>query len=726
MSESATADRAQWIKRMLGMPIPLEGIGPLQVQAPDPSIDRPGGRQSLIGSSRGKARKTVKVKKKVAYDDAGIAITRGKDGIVFKAPPPPLNTLNFAGGGGKGTALYGAAEALMSGAMDKVTTVNGASVGAITSALLASGITLEELQPIVDNTGDKADTVEKITDGTMGKWYKLLGAAIGNRGSPLTGEGVREVVAGNMDETVRKRIAEYQAQYAHDNNGARDKVVDAILDRMDPKLGPTFQDMRDLSRIIPKIKEISVTGTYTQELDLSRETRKGKVKQVKSGDKNDGGQSFIFNADTVPAMPVALAVQASAAFPVVFKPVDIDLSDYMYDALDPITGKRTKIKDAEPWKVRFVDGGVMNNMPTQSSIGNERPLDPIPQERSLSFAFQGSASATAVKQGELPHLGGFWARVGDRFKDGPLLDAKNWAAEYALSVDAQEHAKDFVVVPLKFTWTKEDGEVVEVDMSGTVNGTLEFDPDPEVVAEIRKRTKEEAETVLDRGNQPATYKFANGWQMVMSIGMDQLKTLKDAKPPYPHAGRAWDMRTAVADRIKQAKAQTWPEAAKQRNQAVATFLSDMDKLALGKPDCAAYIAREIHKANLDYVIDHAGDEDVPKTSVGGAVGLVNEAKQVFAVTTRVLKTVVYPKMRDEKKDGASFGLLQTVSKDLRGAVSWDEVAAQFDFLVKHYRGKSDKKRFVPLPGVQSHGHKEFYKAMKKELAFAEKKAASRG
>jgi exoenzyme U len=703
---SETADRADWIRRMLGMSIPLAGMGPLKVGPPDGAIDKPDTSTATKSKSRSSKSKRVAPPDQVAYADKGIAIVHHGKTIEYTSPPPPIRELNFAGGGGKGTALFGAVEALQDGTMDSVKRVNGASVGAISSALLASGITVDELEPIVDNTGAKADTVSLITDGTMGDAKKLLWNAIKNVGSPLTGDGVREVVAVNMDETIRKRIEEYQAQYQKDK-GAPNQAVDDILNRMDKKLGPTFQDMRDLSQIIDKIKDISVTGTYTTELDLS--TLSGK--QLKSKDKNDQGQPFIFSADTVPDMPVALAVQASAAFPMAFKPVDIDLSKYMHD--DPQADG-----DGSAWKVRFVDGGVMNNTPTQSSVGDARPLDPMPQQRSLNFVFEGSGSAETISTGKLPTPGGFGARMQDK-----ITDSKNWAAEYGLSVDAQEHAKDFVVVPLKFAWTKPDGKTVQVDMSGTLNGTLNFDPDKDQVAEIRKRTKEATEKQLAETKKPVTQQFASETQMLMAIPMDELGALKDGKPHYPHSGSAWKMRTAVADEIGKAKTKTWADDPQKRAAEISAFLAAMDTLAKGSKDRAAYVAREIHKAQLDIIIDHAGDKDVAQSSVGTAVGMVNEAKKVFAVTTRILKTLIYPKMRDEKPDGASITLLESAAKALREAVSWDEVKAQIQLLIHHYEGKSDKKRFIPLPGVQEHHHAEFYKDLERERVNVEKVSA---
>jgi exoenzyme U len=683
-----TLERADWIRRMLGMPIPLEGMGPLRVGPPPEDIDRPssGGGMTINGTSLrlGKGGRVRPTTKPTTETFGKIAVTRTKGGgpVSYTAPRPPIAELNFAGGGGKGTALFGAVQALQSGTMDKVKRVNGASVGAITSALLAAGITVDELKTVVDSES----TVTKITDGTMGGFLAMIKSAKDNKGSPLTGEGVRDVVAGAMGGAIQKRIKEAREA------GGLPKEAEDLIARIDIKDGPTFLQMRELSHYIPAIKEISVTGTYREELDLSDYGGK----QISDTDKNQEGQLFIFSADTTPDMPVALAVQASAAFPIAFKPVDIDLSKYMKDA--PGGGK------PDAWKVRFVDGGVMNNTPTQSSIGNERPLDPLPTEGSLNFVFQGSDSAEVIEGKHKFAPGGkILGGIGDK-----VTKSKNWAAEFGLALDAQEHAEDFVVVPLKFQYKNAKGKTRKVDMSGTLNGTLNFTPKPEDVQEIRKRTKDATEKKLKEREAPVTTQFANTMQMFMAIGMDELAELARGQPPFEGAAEAHKMREDVNGLIALARTNKLPEDKDKKQAAIGDFLKMLDDLAKDDPDRTAYIAREIHKARLDAVIDGAADKTMPKTGVGSAIGMVSEAKKVYSFGQRIMKGLIIPKMRIERKGGASFDLLMEVCAKLRKAVSWDEVIEQLALTARHYLGKSDK-----LLGW--HGHEQFYNDIKSEL-----------
>jgi hypothetical protein len=71
--------------------------------------------------------------------------------IAYTAPPPKVGEVTFSGGGGKGTALPGAVKALYeSGVLKDATKIAGASVGSMTAALVAAGITPDEFLDVAD------------------------------------------------------------------------------------------------------------------------------------------------------------------------------------------------------------------------------------------------------------------------------------------------------------------------------------------------------------------------------------------------------------------------------------------------------------------------------------------------------------------------------------------------------------------------------------------------
>ncbi|MGH7227223.1 MAG: patatin-like phospholipase family protein, partial [Gemmataceae bacterium] len=339
------------------------------------------------------------------------------------APPKPVGEITFSGGGGKGVALPGAIKALEEkGILKDAKTITGASVGSMTAALVACGITADEFTKVANDT----KSTDVITEGTGGSKLGLAWAALKNKattgsGSPLKGEGLENIVRDVLDETLRLRMTEYMEQCSKDSKPMAPSVVKVMKKLAGNKSGPTFGDMRELSKVIPQIKEVVITGTYTTEFE---DDNKGGKKKVKGG--NDTGQLYIFSADTEPDLEVAIAVHASASFPVAFKPVDIKLSSGM--------------------TVRFIDGGVMNNTPTSSSIGNDRNLDPEPQTRGMTFVFEDkNGKAEEMLDGKLKPPSGKKAK----FKDW-LTGSSHVGAEYAKNRDAMKRPEEMVIVPLTY------------------------------------------------------------------------------------------------------------------------------------------------------------------------------------------------------------------------------------------------------------------------------------
>jgi hypothetical protein len=297
-----------------------------------------------------------------------ITVAKSPNGVVrFTAPAPPVREITFSGGGAKGSALPGAVKALQnSGVLKDAKKIAGASVGSMTAAMVAAGATSQEFSAV----GNDDSTTARIVEGTGGTKMGMLFAAIKNEvttgsGNPLTGKGLEDLVRDVLDQTLRKRIVEYMEQCGKDSKAPDENVVKIAKRLSGNKAGPTFLDYRQLSKVIPAIKEVVITGTYTEESIIDDKGNKSGLK-----DGNREGQLYVFDADSEPDMEVAVAVHASASFPLAFKPVDIKLSSGL--------------------TVRFVDGGVMNNTPTSSSIGNERKLDTVPDSRAMTFVFEDS------------------------------------------------------------------------------------------------------------------------------------------------------------------------------------------------------------------------------------------------------------------------------------------------------------------------------------------------
>jgi predicted acylesterase/phospholipase RssA len=605
----------------------------------------------------------------VASTGKKLTITKSSGGrVLFTAPPPPVGEITFSGGGAKGSALPGAVKALQeSGVLKDAKKIAGASVGSMTAALVAAGATAEEFSAI----GNADSTTARIVEGTGGSKLGLLFAAVKNRvltgsGNPLTGMGLENLVRDVLGQTFRARILEYIQQCGKDGKAPDDTVVNIAKRLNSGKTGPTFMDYRQVSRVIPAVKEIVISGTYTTEF-----TTDGKGNKTALKDSNQEGQLYVFDADSEPDLEVAVAVHASASFPAAFKPVDITLSSGL--------------------TVRFIDGGVMNNTPTSSSIGNERQLDPVPTRRSMTFVFEDSDGVSGgLLKGKVTPAQGYAARLIDWF-----VHSNNSGAEYAKNRDMADHPGDIVVVPLKIDLPpiKKGGKTEHIDMrSGTLNFGLSNNAKLALQSATEKATKEQ----VNRENNPKTQEFASDSQMFVSIGLADLQTLKDNG--YKGAGEAYAFREQIAAVIGKLRAAVKTALDKPGGRAAdllkdknaKALLAQLDTLAGGNADFQDYIARELNKqTDLDTLLEAIRKGGV-KSATLDATFTVSEALRAHTFADNILKQIIYPQMKYESKGGPAIEVLLTAERLLRVAKSADEVNGALLSTIQYFKGRSQK------------------------------------
>src|SRR5579862_1120981 len=153
----------EWIQRVLGYSLARQDLSPQKGKTASGREVRfavvdeviPSGQRELIGRRDGLApiASSLPVGSKSSFKGANgktLDITIGTDGrVALTAPPPPLREVTFSGGGGKGAALPGAVKAMeRTGVLAEVQVFNGASVGSMTAALLAAGVTADEFKAI--------------------------------------------------------------------------------------------------------------------------------------------------------------------------------------------------------------------------------------------------------------------------------------------------------------------------------------------------------------------------------------------------------------------------------------------------------------------------------------------------------------------------------------------------------------------------------------------------
>lgn len=473
-----------WIERVLGVTRPPQrsafaGGAPVTMAAADPST--PLSRAALAaaahpaplgpgllgppsGAPIAPAAPSGAPTTCVAPNGRKLEVVVGKDGrAALTCPPAPIGEITFSGGGGKGAALPGAVAALeSSGVLAGATELHGASVGSMTAAVLAAGMTAEQFTTMANDT----------KMGPIVKGGDLLPIN-------LDGDKLEDFVRTQLADTVRGKIAPYlQAPGAAPDSL---ETLRAIDEKLAKGGGVTFGDLRTLSKIVPGIKELVIDGTMLGDDGGSGGAiRKGKPQLV------------VFSADTEPDLDVARAVHASAALPPVFKPVDIKLSSGI--------------------NARFEDGGVMNNAPTTGLIGAERQVDPIPPSGEMTFVFQEQASQQILEGKATPSR----SAIMDFIAGAPVS-----ASDYAKNRGLADRPQDVVMVPLKFKgpWYK------RTDFSGLIGGTINFDIPKDARLKLQEMTREATAAHIENRQLPETREFASTGQMLDCIGRDDLVTL---------------------------------------------------------------------------------------------------------------------------------------------------------------------------------------------------------
>lgn len=725
--------KEQWLRRVLGVSVPRTAPPaepPKAVQAaPVPKdVARPSGGGVKIMQGRAPSGEPIvvpPVPKTEPYTvpPGGKTVRVAKKpggGVVYSAPPPPVREITFSGGGAKGAALPGAVQALQdSGVLKDARKIAGASVGSMTAALVAAGITAEDFKAVANADS----TTDVIVEGSGGSALGLLWAATKNlagsvkdkvtgegdgriSANPLKGDGLETIVRQVLDETLRKRINGYALECERAGRKPSPDVitVGANLARR----GPTFGDLRTLSKHIPAVKEVVITGTYLEEVGtIDAES------QEDFENRNDTGQLYVFDADSEPDMEVALAVHASASFPAAFKPVDITLSSGL--------------------TVRFIDGGVMNNTPTSSSIGNERELDPMPDGRGMTFVFEDTdGTSKGLQQGQVtaPGQGGTGLLEKAIGKKSLMTGAVDWfvgsehaGAEYAKNRDMTEHPEEVVEVPLTIEpkqskwyqrqllkpWKRREDP--DADMRA---GTLNFGLSKEAKLKYQAKTEAATQAHIQREQQDKSREFASDSQMFVSIGLPELKGL--AAGGYEGAAEAVMFRERVAEMIAKLQAAVKAERAKADSRMARVLedkdasmaLAEFDRLAGDDVDFLGYVARELNKRpELDGVLEAARQ--------GGRSSPAMDAAYAVADTVRtrdhaenILKQIVYPKMKTEANGGAGIETLLVVEGLLRGAVEPDDVNGALRIAIAHFKDKPDHR----LP---KRGHHEFALQLERRL-----------
>ncbi|AUM72292.1 patatin-like phospholipase family protein [Pseudomonas fluorescens] len=431
----------------------FENVGLLAKQAPP---ERP---QELVRSAT----------------DRSITIVRNEDGSAqVSMKRPPITKLVLSGGGAKGAAYSGFIEALEAKrAMDPIKTIAGSSAGAISAAVLASGMGHARFDKILDDIpltsllDSTNPVVKKIQNGwsKLGENLKSLPLAqllcdllprLGSKGMPL-----EDLIRKESCEALLERCKEHTEPLS-------DKAQQAVAN-VKKNQYVTFADLATLSKEIDQIKTVEITGTVMFE---------------------EGTQLVVFSKETTPEMDIAVAAHISASLPVVFsKPI--------------LQGQLFQPKDAT---TACADGGILNNTPVPDLYNPATSMSPIPDSESLILVFEAEEPDQEIQRGT-----GISALI-DSILKAPHTASSAWNAE-----QLKRFADQIVVIPMK----TEKG-----DFRDLLNGTVNFGMSDEIKNHLQEELRKVVQTYLDeRDATQQTFAFASIEDALLALDDQTLEQL---------------------------------------------------------------------------------------------------------------------------------------------------------------------------------------------------------
>lgn len=364
--------------------------------------------------------------------DRALTIRRYQDGVVeMDLKLPQITDLVLCGGGGKGVANSGAVKALEErGHLDKIRRIHGSSAGAISAAFLSSGMKHADFDKMSDeiNLVTLLDSHSKIlgpiqhVSSALGNGIAKVPGKTGTIGRLLFDLMPRlQSKAIPLETLIREKMVESIQlcfnQAHNDPQRQLSEATKACVEKTNTQGFVTFGDLETLSKDLPEIKQLNITGTAMFD---------------------ERPQMVVFNASLTPDMDVARAAHISGSLPVVFQKPSEQGLDFQ------VEGERNL----------FQDGGIMLNTPIKDLYEPQFPMSPIPESDQLILKFESSDGGTKNDRGT------FFSALADTFV-GVGYSARD--AQEAAGIQA--FAKNTVIVPLKTD---------KGDFTGTLSGTVNF------------------------------------------------------------------------------------------------------------------------------------------------------------------------------------------------------------------------------------------------------------
>jgi exoenzyme U len=585
-----------------------------------------------------------------------VTITRQQDGSAsVTLQRPPLTSLVLSGGGAKGAAYPGAIQALEAqGKLEGIRTLSGSSAGAITAALLAAGMNASEFKALSDKmdficlldspvksinlaqhmSGESGKTIagvlEKLKLGKLGSFVQLLSNILPR----LKSEAV-PLEKTLKQESGRSVLAQLKA---HPELASRPEIA-SIRQRLEQGGGVTFGDLARLSRHIPAIKELNITGT---------------------GMFDGRPQMILFNASLTPDMEIARAAHISGSFPIVFSRPEEQHQPFL----------------AQGERLSLQDGGVMLNVPVPELIHPEARGATISEHDNLILKFEGDSGKPADR-------GTLKGAVADWVVGAPV------GARSALQTKGLDaFADQMVTVPLK----SEHG-----DFTGTLSGTLNFTMSDADKQHLQEKLAEAVGQHLDvRASDRKAYQFQDLESALLALSERDFAAV--ARESSPEVQATAHFRQAAQEQLSVVVASVLsqdPSVRLELSGSLAQALGQLSELA-DSPARRDWLATQFNQGDNPAL---ARLLDTPSTT--GRFTVLDQGKEeakrreVATVAHNIIQEVIYPSLFRPGQPDANVALLRKTEHALIDATAPAEVNAALGELADNY-GARNKPWSKPL------------------------------
>ncbi|WLG28192.1 patatin-like phospholipase family protein [Pseudomonas lurida] len=576
---------------------------------------------------------------------------QGRVEVILSAPP--VTSLVLSGGGAKGIAFSGVVQALEDARkLQGIQLACGSSAGAISAALLASGMGAAAFDTLSDNidlpsllnSKDAVTAWLQDASTTLGKLISYLPSPVGNISQLLMTLLPRlQTEAFPLEEMIRNESRQsILAHIAQTPRETRPAEVMNIADRLSAGGAPTFGDLEVLQRHIPAIKQLSITGT---------------------GLFDGRPQLVVFNASLTPDMDIARAAHISGSLPVVFKsPVE---QGHGFQASTETTV--------------FKDGGLLLNTPVPGVVQRAFADSPLNKSESLIVTFESNATDPSARSGS------FFSGVANR-----ITGVAHSAAGAFQDKRLEAFAEQTVTLPLK----TEKG-----DFRGLLTGTVNFTMQDEQKQHLQAKARQAVEAHLERRTLALEHHaFHSLDEAVLAMDDEMLASVQPTLQKDPAAADVLMFRESARQALH-----TLDGAIIEANTSqdmlvftpkISSALRNLDALAR-RPEHIDWLGRRLNvesQRNFQQLLQVAARQfardALPMSSVIGSAVAEMHVRDIAMKAENFTREVIYPSLFRPGQPESNVELLHRAAQDLAWARTPSEFNRVLDTLAEHYQARN--------------------------------------